>query len=502
MAKQHKLWTPDMITKDDIKNGKIYLGIPRERVLINMFVDNRDSLLMALQDSGRGHGYFQADGHRVDRNRDAIVKEYMGLADTPPWLMMIDSDMEHPREAPMRLTRWGKPVVGALYFHRGKMHDPFVFEYNGKGEDRWGRQTDRWAPMRDEVYEFFKEHNVPMRDGALVIDKPVSDPLMQVDAVATGCMLIHRSVFECMEPPWFEYRTGRNSEDLEFCKRVIDDHGVPIHADLSTICGHYHWVPMGQAQFRTLYEARGINLTTYSLADAADMLSVHQGMKLKEATERMKAGSAHMTGDYFKAKYPGKTVEKLSTEELQEFYKDTYVGYLYLIELLYWNHAAFFDQLRRLLIPLREMNVLEIGAGIGTVSIQLTVQRNEVVASEVNSQLRGFIKMRWDVLKPQMVGKYGELYILDQEWRTESEDEQFHAVVAFDVFEHLAKDDLQAIMRDVYRVQPIGGRLIYHANWSQQDLYPTHFNHEAWWGDFMQELGYVQMGNFEATKVR
>lgn len=500
--KKHKQWKPNMITKEDIETGKIYIGIPRERVLLNMFVDNRDALLMNLQESGRGHGYFQADGHRVDRNRDAIIKEYMALEETPPWLLMIDTDMEHPAKAPARLASWGKPVVGALYFHRGQMHDPFAFRFSGKAADRWGRQTNRWAPMRDQVYEFLKLHNIPMRDGSITINKTLSDPLVKCDAVATGCMLIHRSVLEIMEPPWFEYITGRNSEDLEFCLRIQTDHGVPIHADFSTICGHYHWVPMGQAQFRTLYEARGINLTAYSLEDAADMMATFLKIELDEAREKLTSGSAHVTGDYFKAKYPNKTVEDLTLDELHDFYTDNYVGYLYMIELLHWNFSPYFDQLRRLLLPIRESNVLEIGSGIGSVAIQLAVQKNEVVAAEINKSLQDFTRMRWEVLLKQLKGEHGELYLVADEWRKESVDEQFKAVVAFDVFEHIAKEELQAIMRDIYRVQPIGGRIVYHANWHQQETYPQHFNHEDWWNDFLEEIGYVQMGSFEAVKVK
>ena len=55
-------------------NGKIYLGIPRERFYFPEFVDNRDKVLRSLHEGGLSCGYYQASGHRVDRNRDRIER--------------------------------------------------------------------------------------------------------------------------------------------------------------------------------------------------------------------------------------------------------------------------------------------------------------------------------------------------------------------------------------------------------------------------------------------
>jgi 2-polyprenyl-3-methyl-5-hydroxy-6-metoxy-1,4-benzoquinol methylase len=304
-----------------------------------------------------------------------------------------------------------------------------------------------------------------------------------------------------MEPPWFEYLTGRNSEDLEFCKRIGDDHEVPVFCDLSTICGHYHWVPMGQAQFRTIFEGAGINLSNYSRIDAADMLATHEEIELDVAKEIFEKGNAHMTGDYFRAKHKDKELEDLSEKEIRDFYKDPYVGYLYIIELLHWNMSSSFDYLRKLVMPVREQEVLEIGSGIGTVSMQLAIQRNNVVSSEINERLRSFHKMRWDNLAPKLTRKIGDLHIIADQWRTESHDEQFDTIIAFDVFEHLHEVELKDIVKDIYRVMKRGGRLVYHANFAQQNLYPTHYDHSEWWSDFLDELGFHQVANMEALKL-
>lgn len=486
-------------------NGKIYIGIPRERIYIPAFVDNRDAILYEMQSKGVDAGYYQSEGHRVDRNRDTITENFMDLPKKPEWLVMLDSDMEHPRIAPERLTSYGKPIVGSLYFHRGHIHDPFVFKRLPSHlvePDKWGRYRKQWIPMRDEVYNFLIDHQVPMRDGSFIVENLRYDPVIECDAVATGCMAIHRSVFETMEPPWWEYQIYANSEDLTFCDDAKFKHGIPIHADLSTICGHFNWVAMGQAQFRTLYEGRGINLTTFTKRDAAKWLEEFWGIDFDRAIKRIEDGSAHVVGDYFKKRFRKKTIDQLSSSEVDEFYRSEEIGKLYVIELLHWNFGSTFNQLRRILMPIRNSNVLEIGSGIGTIAMQLVVQYNEVVASEVNETLHEFTKLRWKQLEKELVIPHGSLYLVDQEWRTMSEDEQFGVVVAFDVFEHIPEDELKALVKDIHRVLPVGGRIVYHANFGQQDLYPMHYDHSEWWIPYLEEVGFMQIGTLEALKVR
>lgn len=488
----------------DGENGKIYLGIPRERVYIPAFVDNRDTMLYAMDLAKRAAGYFQAEGHRVDRNRDTIAEEFLKQRTKPEWLVFADSDMEHARDMPMRLTRWGKPIVGGLYFHRGHTHDPFVFNrvpevYN---EDKYGRWRQQWYPLRDEVYDWLMANGVPMKDGSHVIDSPVGNPLWEVDAVATGAMAIHRSVLETIDPPWFEYTIYGTSEDLFFCDQAKFKYGVPVHADLSTISGHYNWVAMGQAQFRSLFEGRGISLTTYTKQEAAEWLSDFWGIKVDDAVKQIEEGSAHAVGDYFAKKFHGAKVDSLDPKVVDEFYKSDEVGKLYIIELLHWNFSLGFDQIRRVLIPVRDTNVLEIGAGIGSVTMQLAVQRNEVVGVEPNEELREFIKLRWRKVGEYNKHRHGELYLLDDKWKEMAKEEQFGVVVAFDVFEHIPKDELKDVLFHVHRVLPVGGRLIYHNNFGQQDIYPMHYDHSDWWADYMFELGFIQVGSLEALKIR
>lgn len=483
----------------DGENGKIMVGIPRERVYIPLFVDNRDALLAAMRDAGRADGYIQHESHRVDRNRDFITEYFMNRPDKPEWLHMIDTDMEHPPTSGMRLTRWNKPIVGALYFHRGQTHDPFVFKYIGYEEGYWGRQTKKWQPLRDEVYNFLEMHGLPMRDSSMILDNPMMNPLIECDAVATGNIVIHRSVFETMPAPWWEYRAGGNSEDLMFCYEAKEDYGIPIHADLSTICGHFSWVPMGQAQFRQLYLARGIKMTTYVKADAIRWVKEFLDIPKEEATIKIETGNAHLVGEFWKSHFEDK---EPTDKQVRDFYKMNYVGQLYLIELLHWNFTQTFANLRQLLLSTREKNVLEIGGGIGSVAMQLAVQKNNVVTSETNPLLREFIKYRWNDLPKELKDESGELYILGDEWVKKSKNEQFDTVVAFDTFEHIPAEDLQVMLKNLNRVLKMGGEIIHHNNFGQQDIYPLHFDHSEMWDTWLLEAGFVPLTNFKAVKVK
>lgn len=492
---EKKRYDPELY-KLDGTNGKIYVGIPRERIYIPSFVDNRDSILYNLEKAGRGAGYFQAEGHRVDRNRDKIVEAFLRLSSKPEWLLMIDSDMEHPSDLPIRLTRWEKPIVGGLYFHRGDIHDPFVFRQSKNNTDKYGREVLRWAPLRDEIYDFLEEEQVPIRDGAITIDNTKSSPLIECDAVATGAMAIHRSVLELMDKPIFEYRPQGYSEDLVFCYEAKNHYGIPIHADLSCISGHYNWVAMGQAQFRVLYKGRGLNLTTYSMNQAAEMLAEYTGCSEEEAKETINNGNAHMVAPYWKAKKPS------TPEEVDAFYRDEYTGQLYLIELLHWNFTGIFDTLRRGLMNYRNGNVLELGAGIGTIAIQMAIQNNDVVAVEPNEYLRNFIAYRWQWLIDKMSGRHNELYLVGNDEWTAAKDEQFGLVIAIDTFEHIPLEHLREMLKSIQRVTQIGGTLYYHCNFEQQNLYPMHYDHSKEWDGLLDEFGFYQTGPLTAVRVK
>ena len=478
-------------------SGKIYIGIPRERLYIPYFVDNRDQIIAETQRVGRSAGYYQHEGHRVDRNRDWIGERFMDAPSKPEWLVMLDSDMEHPLDGPIRLTKWSKPIVGGLYFHRGKTHDPFVFMEAPDAKDKYGRMQKRWKPMRDLVYEFLMTHNVPDVDGAMSIDDCKMPPLVECDAVATGHLAIHRSVLETMEQPWFEYRPGGNSEDLVFCYEAKHDYGIQSYCDLSTISGHYVFQPIGQAQFRQMYLARGLNLSKFTGDEAVDMLVDFMGISKAAAQEKIEKGTAHMVGDYWHSKFDGKTP---TAKQVTGFYKDEYTGRLYIIELMHWNSMPGFNDLQKLLVSAREKKVLDFGSGIGTTAIQLAIQHNTVTSVELNPLLRKFQEYRLEKTDDLITTEMGPLTIAGDNWTDEAEA-SYDVIVAYDVLEHLPQETLRDTIQHFARLLKPGGSLVYHNNFGQQDIYPMHYDHSEIWNDLLVESGFNLYSSVEAIRV-
>lgn len=461
-------------------NGKVYLGIPRERIYFPEFVDNRDAVLQSLHKADLSCGYYQAGGHRVDFNRDRIVEQFLNEEEEPEWLLMLDSDMEHPFDIGQRLVRHQKEIVGALYFHRGKSHDPLTFKVSDPQEDRYGRMTRYWTPMRDEVYDFLLESGIPPRDTAVCIDGV--DGLREVDAIGTGAILIHRSVLEAMAPgPWFEYETGGNSEDLMFCANAKEKYGFKVYCDFSTICGHMALVAMGYTQFRMLYEKRGYSYSSMTKEEAVELLSEFANTTKEDAQWTLDNESGHSFGNYWDMWGCDK-----NTPEAPKIYRTEGAGYAYIPELISWNGSKLFNEFRRHFISVRKKNVIEIGAGIGTLSLQMLMQDNNVTAVEVNPILRKFIEFRHERINKKLKTSMGVLTIMGDEWMDNLWVREYDMAFAVDVFEHLTYAELNGVIEALSIVIKPGGYLYFHNNWGQQDIFPMHHDHSDYWDSILR----------------
>lgn len=479
-------------------NGKIFVGIPRERFSYNLFIDNRDDVLTRLSEIGRLDQVMSVDGHRVDMNRDSIVESFLARETEPEWLLMMDTDMDHPPTAPERLTSYGIPIVGALYFHRA-LHAPFVFEYFGLAEDKWGRMTNQWTYLREKVYDFLTSNEAPAMDGHLILDNCIGDPVIKCDAVGTGCIVIHRDVFLKMPGPWFEYLPGGGSEDVMFCKKARDL-GFEVAADLSTICGHYHPIPLGQIQFRQAHEQRGAVGTRKDTDNGATLLASFYKISTEDARQQLINSNAHVVGDYWREWSNDFEIDLSNSDEVKRFYEMEQVGKLYILELLHWNRSEFFWRFQASLLAIRRQKVVEIGSGIGTISMQLAIQTNDVIAVEPNKILREFTHHRWKELRKQIDIEEGSLQLMDGSWIGKLKNGTQNFVVSIDVFEHIPEKELKETLREAHRILKIGGRLVFHANWYQQDLYPMHYNHSSWFDSYCKSIGFTFISEIEMVK--
>ena len=187
-----------------------------------------------------------------------------------------------------------------------------------------------------------------------------------------------------MPKPIFEYRIQGISEDLQFCMEAKEA-GWPVHCDLSTISGHIAIVPEGFARFMGKWENLGVQIAYHTQEAAAEQISKHWNVSKEKGIDILERSSAAEVKDVWNKKPPTTDQEEIS------FYKKKETGEKYLLELIHWNNSAGFVIFKNYIRRLRGYKILEIGAGIGTIALQLALQTNKITAVEPNKELRKFL---------------------------------------------------------------------------------------------------------------
>ncbi len=463
--------------------GLVCVGVPRERHLMPQFVDSRDLILYTLRKNDMFGGYIQAPGCRIDHNRNRICKMFLEDEREAEWLIQLDNDMTFPPDIGERLIKRGKEVIGGLYFSPEGIYDPMCYHLANVKPDMYGRPSQFWFSMRDTVYDFLLANNVPAINRSMVLDNPVGEACVPADGLGTGALMVHRSVLEALEPPWFEF-LGLQGEDLRFCKRVKDELGIQPYVDMAVICGHLFPIPLGPTQFIRSFQTRGIHLTNYEPEHAADWVAEFFDIPKELAANNIAKFTPKMMADYWNQQ-PRET-----REDVMAFYEDEVVGTMYLYDLIKWNLGRAFTAFRRMLRPHHNLRVLEIGGGIGSVAIQMAFQDCEVVTVEPNNILRKFIEYRWEDTKSrvQPVDRYKSLEIVKELPKSG----EFDLVIALDVFEHIHKDELPNLLKRIGKMVPQRGRIFHNYTWGQQDLYPFHFDHSKKWDKWLSAAGFFE----------
>lgn len=154
------------------------------------------------------------------------------------YLFFLDSDVVPPPDAVLRLLNHRKPIISGMYCRRSPPHAVPVM-----------MRDHQWVT---EIPNLHANEN----------------PVIEVELVGAGCMLIHRSLLQAMlkvQPPqrpgkpWFDWRSDLQgvippgeamSEDFTFCKAIRERLGVPVLVDTSIRCFH---VGLAEANYGTFY---------------------------------------------------------------------------------------------------------------------------------------------------------------------------------------------------------------------------------------------------------
>jgi hypothetical protein len=187
---------------------RIVLGIPMERTV------SHEAFLYFWDVAQRGWPLFPIGYGRTDLNRNKLATKLLESDYTH--LMMLDLDHLHPPDVIERHARWAleRPeclVIGGLHFRRGEPFDPLAFVYGADGEMR---SLAAWPRG-----------------------------LIEVHALGHGTLLVHRSVFEQLDPPWWGYDYGRAAEgvypteDMYFCY-LCREAGIRLWVDTTISSPH------------------------------------------------------------------------------------------------------------------------------------------------------------------------------------------------------------------------------------------------------------------------
>ena len=158
----------------------------------------------------QGTKFISTRGLPIDISRNKIVVDFMKT--NAEWLFFLDADVHLPIDAIPRLIKRQLPIISGLYYTRFPPIVPVMWKI---GKDK-------------------KEAIIDYHPGDLV----------QADAGGAGCLLIHRSVIEKMEQPYFNWTLGHRPEKMEsmsedfYFQRKLRTLGYKFIIDTSVVCKH------------------------------------------------------------------------------------------------------------------------------------------------------------------------------------------------------------------------------------------------------------------------
>jgi len=207
---------------------KICIGMVNNGTIDSMLA--QDLIHIAIHPSNKFHNLVQVGNIGLTtRSRNLVVKTFLETTDAA-WLLMIDSDERLSTDNFMKLVDAAhdkdRPIISGLVFAAFFDND------------------DSLRPV-PTIYKMSDE------SGLEAIDAYPINEIIEVDAVGTGCLLIHRDVFLEMQKQatpnqgkdwaWFVEGAINGTyfgEDLLFSKR-LKSMGYKIHAHTGAILPHH-----------------------------------------------------------------------------------------------------------------------------------------------------------------------------------------------------------------------------------------------------------------------
>ncbi len=195
--------------------------------------------MMALVNHSATHGI---DIRHIGITERALIDDARNvLADTflkspTEWMFWMDSDMVFDPDTLVKLfnVAEGKntKMATGIYYQRKGMNYPCVWS-RGEDLEESGEKTGLCSP-KSKTNKYLGTFVIPHKDK--------KEPF-KVHAAGFGCVLIHRSVFEVLPRPWFQFLKGMCSEDFYFFVNA-HDMGFDLWADPTINLGHIGDAPI------------------------------------------------------------------------------------------------------------------------------------------------------------------------------------------------------------------------------------------------------------------
>lgn len=188
-------------------NKKVSIAIPVADTVAAVTLQS----MLALTAYASSNGIQVADigvTHRVmvDDARNSLTETFL-KSDTE-WLLWLDSDMTFPKETLVELFKVAEEknskMVTGIYYQRKNCYLPVLWS---RGDQTEHVGLSGLENRRAETNKYV---------GAFCFPNPNKTEPFKVHAAGFGCVLVHRSVFEVLDRPWFKFLPGVCSEDFYF----------------------------------------------------------------------------------------------------------------------------------------------------------------------------------------------------------------------------------------------------------------------------------------------
>jgi hypothetical protein len=177
------------------------------------------------------HSFIHTGPNNIRYSWNQAVRDV--LATGSDYLWSCHNDVTMQPGTLKRLLSWDKPLVGATLFMKQGPALPHI----------WDGYIDGQLDLRfriKEMVDWYKAHKDAVVTGAHIIEPRPDDALYgPISFTSTSCLLIHRSVLEAMQDPWFEWDDDYigGGEDRRFFENARSA-GFPGFVDRSCVVGH------------------------------------------------------------------------------------------------------------------------------------------------------------------------------------------------------------------------------------------------------------------------